>query len=506
MNKVLLNKLKESSLSIIPLVGIIIFLSLTIVNIETNYIFNLLFCALLLVLGMGLFTLGADNSMLKIGRKIGTSISKSKKIWMMVVTSLVVGIVITIAEPDLAVLAAQVASINKWVFMGVVALGTGIFLAIAILRTIFNIPLGWLLGGCYALILVLSFFVPNTFVPISFDASGVTTGAVSVPFLVSFGFGISSIKTGKTSENDNFGTIALCSTGPIIAVMLMGLFSPKSEIAAKVLEAVPFKNFGEIFTRMGAVSLEFMVDVAAVLVPITIIFFLFQFDKKIKTPVQQLAQIIVGLLYTYVGIVIFLTGVTSGLLPMGVLLGNKISALSYNWILIPIAIVMGLFMIIAEPSVHILNKQIEDLTGGLIRSKTMMITISIGVSIAFALAVIRAMYDIPFLYIIVPIYVVILALLIFTPEMFTGISFDSGGVACGTMSSAFVLPFIMGTCQTLGTNVTLNSFGNLAIVAAIPILAIQILGLIYKLAHRKKKPVPVIPRQRADVRIIEFDY
>ncbi len=501
--KAFLLKIKESTFAVLPILVIVLIVGFLGAKISLPAMVNFCVCTVLLIIGISLFGLGVDISMMKIGSYIGSSTSKSKNIFIMAIISTVVGFAITVAEPDLTVLAGQVPGINSWTIILTVSLGTGIFLAAALLRIMFKVKLKILLGIFYSIILVLCFFVPETFLPLSFDSSGVTTGPISVPFIMSFGLGVSAVRSGKNSQDDSLGLIAMVSMGPIIAVMIMSLFMKTSgNMEVETVELI--SKMGQIPGGLLEEFVKQLIDVLIIIGPIAGIFIIVQIFV-LHLPKAELIKIFIGLGYTYFGIVIFFTGVNVGFMPIGYALGNLISAKSYSWILIPISLAIGASIVFAEPAVHVLTKQVEELTDGIIGRKVILITISAGVAVSVCLSVIRNILGISILWFIVPIVAINLILMIFCPSIFVAVGFDSGGVASGAMATTFIIPFINGICAYFGNNALLFGFGTIALIALTPILCIQILGVAFKFVQNKK-----VAKESADnktkVKIIDFDY
>ncbi len=496
MFKNYLVKLKESFMAVFPITLIIFALIFFLVLTEVNEKVKLGISAVLLIIGMSLFTLGADSSMQELGENVGSSLSKSKKIWFMVLCSFIIGFIITFAEPDLKVLANQVMGegASSFFFIGVVSLGVGIFLMFAVMKIIFRIRLSVILTIAYGLILILAFFVPKEFMPIAFDSGSVTTGPISVPFLMSFGLGIAAVRSGK-NEDDSFGLIACCSAGPILAVMFMSLFLDPSSISAG--SEVGSGLTGNIFVDMGNVILHNLGNVALVLLPILILFFVFQIFS-FKFPKRRVIKMCMGFLYTYIGIVLFLTGVECGYLHIGTAIGEYIGVLDYRWIAIPIGFLLGALAILAEPALHVLKKQVEDITGGVIKQKVIVSVVSLGVACSVMTAVLMGLYGFSLLYVIVPVYVICIGLSFFNSKLFTAVAFDSGGVATGAMAVSFILPMVTGLSEG-----SASGFGTIALIAAFPILTMQVLGCIYRIVLLKNKATQVTHKS---VQIVEFNW
>jgi len=487
MRYILLKKEYLQNLYAIAPIGVIILiLSLTLVPISSYQIFVFVISLVVLVVGMGLFKRGAARATLPMGEKIGSYLSKSRKLTMFILVGLIVGLIITFAEPDLMVLAMQVVSINKWLLILTVAMGVSIFLMFGIMRIIFQISITKILFFAYSIVIVLSLFVPEGILSVAFDSGAVTSGAISVPFILALGAGISAVRSSKTAKEDSFGLIALISVGPIIFVMLLGLFMEPNLVSTHTIATVstsqPLIN---IFPEFLNAILNSAFDVFLILTLLATMFFVFN-AQLLKLPKSQLIKIGIGLLYTFVGLTLFISAVSVGFLPIASIIGFSLTS-NYFYLLLPIGLIIGLTIIFVEPAIHILIKTVEDITNKLIKKRTMFITLSIGFSLALFVSLVRVLYDIPILYIILPLYVIMLILLFFSPKLFSSIAFDSGGVSVGSMSTGFLLPFVMGACVALGNDILVSAFGTIGILATIPIVSIQVLGLFYKRAVNKTK-------------------
>ena len=485
-DKTIINeKVKEAFSSVLPITLICLVLCFFVVPIESGAFLSFLLGAFLVVVGMGLFTLGADTAMTPIGEYVGTTVMRSKKIWVIVLVCFIVGVLVTISEPDLAVLATQLEqTIDKWTLILTVGVGVGVFLVIAFLRIVLRISLSYLLIGCYLAVFVLSFFVPQTFVPLAFDSGGVTTGPMSVPFIIAIGTGVASMRSDKSAENDGFGLTALCSVGPIISVMILGIiFKPESFAVTENAINPPAYSTQLLGDYLVALP-HYMKEVGIALLPIVAFYFLFRIFGQ-KTEKNQVIRILIGVLYTYVGLVLFLLGVNVGFLPVGSYLGYALGNLDYNWIVVPIGMIIGYFVVAAEPAVHVLTKQVYEITSGSIPKKALRGSLMIGVAVSVGLAMLRIIFNVPILYFLIPGYLIALVLTFIVPNIFTAIAFDSGGVASGAMTASFLLPLALGVCKAVGGNVATEGFGLVAMVAMTPLIAIQILGLIYKIKMQK---------------------
>ena len=479
MIKELVHKLKESFFSVLPIFLLVLVLNFSIVPLGDGMMGNFLLGTVFLVLGMSLFTLGADNAMMPMGNKVGSYIAKNKKLWFLILVAFVLGTFITIAEPDLKVLADQASYLPSLTLILTVSVGVGLFLVLSMLRVLFKWDLSKILLISYAIVFIVAFLIPEQFIPLSFDSGGVTTGPITVPFIMALGIGVSSLNSDKDAKNDSFGLIGLCSIGPILAVLLLSLF---------------FKNgtsdyvFETSNANLGRYFLIYMEEIAIALLPIIVVFFIFQI-LFLKMSKKSLTKILIGIVYTFIGLVLFLVGANYGFMNTGRFIGEQIASKSYNKVLIPLGMVMGLLTILAEPAVYVLNKQVEEISSGLVSKKSLTISLCIGVSIAIGLAMLRIVFDFSVLYILVPGYLIALILTFFTPKLFVAIAFDSGGVASGPMAATFILPFAIGACSIIGNSVILDAFGLVAFIAFTPLISIQILGLIYNYKLAKQNTI-----------------
>ena len=475
---VLGEKVREALASVLPITVIVLILCFTIAPVPTDILLAFLVGAVLLIIGMGFFTLGADTAMTPIGERVGAAITKSRKLWVVVVIGFLIGVIVTVSEPDLQVLANQVPGVPNAALVGAVAVGVGLFLVIAMLRILFRIPLNQMLIVFYVLVFVLSIFIPEDFLAVAFDSGGVITGPMTVPFIMALGLGVSSIRSDENAAQDSFGLVALCSVGPILAVMVLALLYPAAGTYVPV--DLPSAENSKVLWNMFQSGLPtYIHEVAVCLAPIAIFFAVFQV-VSLKLKKKKVLKIVIGILYTYVGLVLFLTGVNVGFLPAGNYLGSQIAALPYNWILIPIGMLMGWFIVQAEPAVHVLNHQVEEITSGAIPGKAMSTSLSIGVAVSIGLAMVRVLTGISIFWFLIPGYLAAIIMSYYVPKMFTAIAFDSGGVASGPMTATFLLPFAQGACNAMGGNVVTDAFGVVAMVAMTPLLTIQMLGLVYQ--------------------------
>lgn len=484
--KNLLEKLKESLGAVLPIIGIVLVLCFSIAPIPNSVLMTFVVGAVLLIIGMMFFTLGAEMAMTPMGERIGTKLTNTRKIRVVIVLCFILGFIITISEPDLQVLAEQVPSIPNYTLIIAVATGVGIFLVAAVLRMLFGIPLAHMLLILYPIIFILASIVPQDFLTVAFDSGGVTTGPMTVPFIMALGIGFSAVRSDKHAENDSFGLVALCSVGPILAVLLLGLLYHPGESGYEQTMIVKTDNSVEMWQLFQEGLPYYMKEMLISLLPIILFFFIFQI-VSLHLHKKTLVKIIIGIIYTYIGLVLFLTGVNVGFMPAGNYLGQVIAGLSYPWIIVPIGMLIGYFIVKAEPAVYVLTEQVEELTSGAISAKAMGMSLSIGVAFSLGLAMVRVLTGISILWFLLPGYAVALGLTFFVPKIFTAIAFDSGGVASGPMTATFLLPFSMGACEALGGNVVTDAFGVVAMVAMTPLITIQILGLIYQIQEQMKE-------------------
>ena len=479
MRMQLLHKIKEALISVLPVTLIVVLLNFTpLVSFSSKEIVVFIISALLLILGIGLFSLGADLAMTPMGTHVGSGLTKSKSLKLLVIVSFALGLFITIAEPDLTVLANQVADvINPTFLIAAVGMGVGIFLVISVLKIVFKRQLASLLMFFYMFLFALTGLViiggNEGFLALAFDSGGVTTGPITVPFIMALGVGIATAIGGKRSNENSFGLIALCSVGPILAVMLLGM-TINGEISYTIPDySIAEDVVGTFFQHLLGVAGEVLLALGLI-----VVFFFVINWFVLKLPKKKIIQILIGITFTYIGLVIFLTSVNVGFMPIGYKMGLQLS--KFSPVVLAIAgFILGLVVVLAEPAVHVLNKQVEEITDGNVSKKSMLIALSIGVGISICLSMICIIFDFSILYYLVPGYFISLGLSFFVPRMYTAIAFDSGGVASGPLTSTFILPFAIGACMALypdGSKVLTDAFGIVAMVAMTPLITIQLLG------------------------------
>ena len=493
MIKKYLSSLKDAFFSVIPLVLIISLVSY-LIHVPILNIYSFLISSFLLIIGISLFTFGAELSMVVIGEKIGDKLIQSKGLWFILLVALFIGIAVTLAEPDLMVLSNQLTSMPNLLIIILVALGVGIFLMIAVFRIIKGLSFRTILIVSYGIIGIMLIFCPSNFITIAFDASGVTTGPMSVPFIVALGYGLTKLRSDQNAKSDTFGIIGLCSIGPIIMILLLSLFFKTDS----VYDVSPFYSNNLMLFEYFDSFCQNIREVAIALIPILLIFTIFEFITNMLKN-QELKKVILGILASFAGLSIFLTGVNVGFIKMGFSLGNIITMSSNKYLLIPLGMLLGYIIVMVEPAVKVLNEQISDLTGGSISKKMVSLSLSVGVCLAIGLSLLRVFFNIPFVYFIVPGYIITIFLSFKTPKIFTAIAFDSGGAASGPLTTSFLLPICIGACIALDGDILSNAFGVVALVSMTPLITVQLLGIIYQYKLNKSSP-----RYNLDESIIDY--
>ena len=493
-------KIKEALFSALPITLIVYVLAMTpLLNLSATELVTFSVGAVLLIFGLGLFSLGADLAMTPMGTHVGSGLSRQKKLGLLLTVCFVLGMLITIAEPDLQVLAKQVSPVmNGTVLIYAVGVGVGAFLLVAILRIVFRKALSNILMLFYMLLFALALMLVvngnEALMPLAFDSGGVTTGPITVPFIMALGVGISSVLGDRHSQENSFGLVSLCSIGPVLAVLMLGIFS-RNDLDYAVPDYGVSPEIADAFLHNGLHTCK---EVALAL-GLIVVFFLICQVTFLKLPRKRLLKIGLGVVFTYIGLVIFLTGVNVGFMPIGYKLGYELAKV-HEGILVALGLVMGVLVVLAEPAIHVLNQQVEEVTGGYISRKSMLMGLCIGVGASIALSVIRIIFDFSIVYYVIPGYFLSLALSLFVPPVYTAIAFDSGGVASGPMTSGFILPFAVGVCVCLQGEAAVlrDAFGVVALVAMTPLITIQLLGFRAIVSER-------IAEKRAMKRILDAD-
>ena len=494
-------KLLESLQAVLPIVAIVLVLCFSIAPVSPSILLCFLLGAAMIIVGIMFFTLGAEMSMSPMGERVGAVLTKSRSVPLIIGVGFVLGFLITISEPDLQVLANQVPSIPNMTLILSVAAGVGFFLVVAFLRMLLSIALPKLLVVFYALIFVLAAFVPKEFLAVAFDSGGVTTGPITVPFIMALGVGVAAIRSDRHAADDSFGLVALCSVGPILAVLLLGILFQASD-STYIPPVLPDVGDSVELWQLFHVSLPtYLKEIATSLLPIVLMFGIFQLIA-LKLDRRSLGRISVGLLYTYMGLVLFLTGANVGFMPAGNYLGQVLAGRSFRWVLVPIGMLIGYFIVKAEPAVYVLNKQVEEITDGAISAGTMGAALSAGVSLSVGLAMVRVLTGISILWFLIPGYTFAIGISFVVPKLYTAIAFDAGGVASGPMTATFLLPLAQGACVAAGGNIVTDAFGVVAMVAMTPLITVQLMGLMAQFKQRrahKAQPVPAAALAFADL-------
>lgn len=487
---VLIPKFKEVLYSVLPITIIVMILNFTITPLDLSFIIRFLLGAVIIIIGLSIFLLGVDIGISPIGNIMGSSIAKTNKLWIVVIAGLILGFFISIAEPDLHILAGQVdfvtaGLISKVSIVIIVSVGIALMISLGLVRIVYNIPLYRVLIILYAIVFLLALFTSREFLAISFDASGATTGAMTVPFILALAVGVSTMKKdSQASESDSFGLVAIASVGPIISVIIMSIFSKTDAITAS-LEYSQSTSTSIIAPFIQQIPIS-AGEVLLALLPILLIFVLFQ-KISFKLFKRTFKKILIGVLLTFVGLVLFLVGINAGFMDIGGVIGFSIASLDSKAYLILVGFILGFVTILAEPAVHVLTHQIEDVTSGYVRRNVVMFTLAIGVGLAVTLSMIRILIPgIQLWHYLLPGYLLSLAMAYFVPKLFVGIAFDSGGVASGPMTATFILAFAQGAADAIeGANVMVDGFGMIAMVALTPLIALQVLGFIFQLKSKK---------------------
>ncbi|MDR3310366.1 MAG: DUF1538 domain-containing protein [Oscillospiraceae bacterium] len=490
---------KEALAAVSPVAAVVFILTIVAAPVSSGTMLLFLIGAVLLVVGMGLFTLGAETALLPLGADVGAKMTASRRLLIVAATSFATGSIITAAEPDLRVLAGLVPGVPQLTLVITVAAGVGLFLIVAALRVVLRISLSRVLIVCYLAAGILAAFAPNDFVAVAFDSGGVTTGPITVPFILALGVGLSSIRSDRDSREDSFGLVALGSVGPVIAVLLLGIFFKPENTEYIVTEAAAAETTRDAGLAFVSELPHYAGEMLKTLLPLFGVLVVFQLLTR-RYRVKQLARMTVGFVYTLIGLVLFMTGVNVGFMPVGMTVGAVLADSPARIILIPLGAVIGFFIVAAEPAVHVLKRQVEEISLGAIPGKTVMRYLSVGVSVSVALSMLRVLYGIPVYYILIPGYAAALALMFVTPKLYTGIAFDSGGVVSGPMATTFVLPLAIGACRDPARIMT-DAFGVVALIAMTPLIAIQLMGLRFARAVPEAAPAAAFA---GDTRL-EFD-
>ncbi len=502
-------KLKETISSVLPIMLLVLLFGFTVAPLARDVMIRFVTGGILVIIGLTIFLLGVDIGILPIGEQSGAALTAKRSLPLLLGAAFLIGFIVTLAEPDVQVLADQVrgidSSVSKLGLIFMIAVGVGLFVAFGILRTVLSLPLKYVLTAFYVFVFVLAFFAPAKFQGIAFDAGGATTGPMTVPFIMALGVGVAAVRakssaSGQTSlsSDDSFGLTGVASIGPVLAVIVYGIFLRSSDGALSsqtAHSAVSGSGIG-IFLLMFPTIVK---EVITALVPLAVMAALFQFTL-LKMPPMQVVRMIRGFAFSFVGLVLFLLGAQGGFMPAGKQLGEVLGAAAQDGggsfcLLILTGIIFGAIVVCAEPAVWVLTDQVESISGGTIKRRGMLAALSAGVAVSIGISMLRVFFGFSLWYILIPGYSIALSLSFFCPKLFTGIAFDSGGVASGPMTSTFILSFTLGAASALGGNPAEDAFGVIALVAMTPLIAIQILGIIFNIKVKKgqKKEKTALP-------------
>lgn len=479
----LLRKFRETALSVIPILLIVVILQLTIAPVGWKSVLSFALGSASIIVGLSIFLLGTEIGIIPVGQRSGSALMKKRSLPLLLGIGFIIGLIVTIAEPQVQVLAQQVSllapQVSKTSLVLAISLGVGLFVAISFARIVLNISYRWTLIVFYLIVAVLATLSDTFFLGIAFDAGGATTGPMTVPFILALGVGVAGVRKSANSEQDSFGLVGIASIGPISAVLLMGLI----RTFAPAESSVSTEGVAEVGQSIGTLFLHSSMDVVQALGPLALLFLLFQITL-LHQHRRQFIRMVEGLIYAAIGLVFFLVGVNGAFMPVGSQIGAMIGASNHTWVLIPLGLVLGAVVVLAEPAVWVLTDQVRDVSGGSIKKSMVLVFFSLGVSIAVALAMIRVVTRLPLFYFLVPGYILALAMMFRTPPLFTAIAFDSGGVASGPMSSSFLLAFTLGASAAGGGDPFTDAFGIVALIAMTPLVTIQLLGLLYQRRQR----------------------
>ena len=504
MNNVLLTKFKEALFSVLPFTVVIIILNFALPGQMTGVeFFSFSLGAAFLIVGMALYSLGSDTALAPIGETIGNRITSTKRVGFILLVGFIIGVIVTIAEPDLMVLGSQLGDM-KWLIIVTISLGIGVFLVIALTRIFRQIKTNLLLIALYGTVLLISLFVDPKYLALSFDSGGVTTGPITVPFIMALGVGVAGVFGGKEQKDNSFGVVAICSVGPVFLMLLMCLiYKPDITTGADVARLNDFSDFIPFFfSRLGIAAK----DVFIAVIPITAFFLIFNFIF-LKLPKHRFIRILIGIAYTYVGLTLFLTGVNTGFMSTGLSLGSRLASLENKTILIIVVAAVGALMVLAEPAVHVLSKQVENISDGSIKSVNILVVLCVSMMLAVGLSMIRIVTQIPVWVMLLPGYLIAIALSFFVPKIYTAIAFDSGGVASGPMTTTFMLPLAIGAATAVSgeASVLTDAYGLIALIALTPLITLQIMGLIVRIKAGRKLILPKALIELFEGDIIELD-
>ncbi|MFA7671874.1 MAG: DUF1538 domain-containing protein [Sphaerochaetaceae bacterium] len=480
----LLRKLRETSMSVLPIVAIVIILNVTIAPIGWKAIGNFSLGAVAIIIGLALFLQGIDISIISTGHLIGAKLMEKRNLPLLVGAGFFIGMFVTVADPQVNVFAQQVSSlasgIAKTPLIWAFGIGVGFFAALSFARVVLKVSFRWLIIIFYSLMVITSLFVDPFFLGVAFDAGGATTGPLSVPLIIALGVGVSSVRKSSSSEEDSFGLVGIMAVGPIAAILVMGLIGGNVDTTAAAAVA------NEEILSLGGLFVHTIIEAFWALLPLLILFLIFQFTLLFQQKRQSI-RMVEGLIYVAIGLILFLVGVNGAFMPVGSAIGSLIGSSDYRTLLIPIGFFFGGVIVLAEPAVWVLTDQVNEVSGGAVKKSLILIFFSLGISVAVALAMVRIIFDLSLFQILIPGYIIAMVLSFFSPPLFTAIAYDSGTVASGPMSTSFLLAFTLGVSTSGGGDPFLDGFGVIALIVMTPMISLQLLGLIYRYQSSKKK-------------------
>ncbi len=487
--EVLKVKFKEVLASVLPITTIVLILHFTICPLDAVSLYAFLLGSALVIIGLTIFLFGIDQGIDPIGHGIGDKLALSTSYAVLITICLVLGFFISYAEPDLHILAGQVDSVTSGQFghvvmVVVVSVGIGIMMTLGMLRILRDIRLKYVFTAAYGLIFILSLFSSADFMAIAFDASGATTGAITVPFMLALAGGISSMRKSSASEANHFGLVGIASTGAIIGVLVTGLLFGVDKLNGSLPEETVANS--NLMVVYGSKLLPIAWESLLSLLPIIIAYLLFQiFSFKQKR--NRVIDISRGLALTLLGLIIFLWGVNGGFMIVGTKVGIGLASMDSKVPVLLVALLLGLTTVLAEPAVHVLTHQVEEVTGGSVNRILVLIFLSLAVGSAIFMSVLRVFFPEVHLWMyLLPGFGLAVILAYIVPELFVGMAFDAGGVASGPMTATFSLAFIQGIAARVpSADLVVDGFGMIAIVAMMPIIAIELLGMLYHAKTRQ---------------------
>ena len=489
----LLRTFYETFLTSLPLLAIFIIVCVFVAPLQSAFDYVRLAVGYIgVIIGQSLFLVGLEASVLPIGKEIGASLVKLKKLIFIIFFGVMFGFFATVAEPAMWVLARQtnliVEAIHVTVFVLVMGAGIGIFVGLALYRLVRNISIKAMLFVLYAAIFAMVIFVPPEFIALAFDGSGVTTGDISVPFVLALGLGVSAAlrkgaaQLGENAYDDSFGIIGIASAGPIITVFLYGIVL---RLLHGGMPPEGVYNHAELTVNVSDILSRSLLDTVIALVPLIVAFLPLQFFL-IKMSRTRFVRVMLGAVPVFAGLLIFLFAIDFGFAFAGGYIGevfmDPIRAGWFRWLLPPIGFVLGVAITLTEPAVTVLADQLQEMIG--LRQMTTRLFLAVSIGVSATLAIVKIMLEINILWFLVPLYIIAIVMMKFSSKMFVGLAFDSGGVVGGALSSAVLTPLTLGVAQAVATaagdkalSILMNGFGILAFISVTPLIAVQVMGL-----------------------------